>query len=78
LYNTAYNQQPDILSFSAANYTRIDDGKFDYRVHHSDLKTNNERIDNWAVFKAMNFIDVDTRYGEITNMRLFKDKLLYW
>lgn len=78
LYNTAYNQQPDILSFSTANYTRIDDGKFDYRVHHSDLKTNNERIDNWAVFKAVNFIDVDTRYGEITNMRLFKDKLLYW
>lgn len=78
LYNTAYNSEPYITSYSTVNYTRIDTGKFDTRVHHSDKKTNNERVDSWGTFKAHNYIDVDTRFGEITNMRLFKDKLLFW
>lgn len=78
LYNTAYNSEPYIMPYSNVNYTRIDTGEFDTRVHHSDKKTNNEQIDNWGTFKPNNYIDVDTRFGEITNMRLFKDKLLYW
>lgn len=78
LYNTAYNSEPYITSYSNINYTRIDTGKFDTRVHHSDKKTNNEQVDSWGTFKAHNYIDVDTRFGEITNMRLFKDKLLFW
>lgn len=78
LYNTAYNANPDIVQYSTIDYTRIDFNDFDCRIHHSELKTNNERIDNWTKFKALNYIDVDSRFGEITNMRLFKDKLLYW
>jgi len=27
---------------------------------------------------AMNYLDADSRYGEITNMVSFKDKLLFW
>lgn len=78
LYNTAYNSDPYITPYSTVNYTRIDSGTFDTRVHHSDKKTNNEHIDSWGTFKPNNYLDVDTRFGEITNMRLFKDKLLYW
>jgi hypothetical protein len=29
-------------------------------------------------FDDNNYIDVDSRFGQITNMRLFKDKLLFW
>lgn len=78
LYNTAYGSEPYVISYSNINYTRIDSGTFDTRIHHSDKKSNNEQIDSWGTFKANNYIDVDSRFGEITNMRLFKDKLLYW
>jgi len=79
MYNTAYNAQPDAVSFSTIDMeSKIDYNDFDSRVHHSELKTNNESIDSWTIFKALNYIDVDSRFGEITNMRLFKDKFLYW
>ena len=78
LYNSAYNAESNVQSYSSTTYTEIDDSKYDCRVHHSELKTNNEHVDSWMEFKAMNYIDVDTRFGEITNMRLFKDKLLCW
>ena len=78
VYNSAYNAESNVQSYSSTTYTEIDDSKYDCRVHHSELKTNNEHVDSWMEFKAMNYIDVDTRFGEITNMRLFKDKLLCW
>ena len=78
LYNSAYNAESNVQSYSSTTYTEIDSSKYDCRVHHSELKTNNEHIDSWMQFKAMNYIDVDTRFGEITNMRLFKDRLLCW
>lgn len=78
LYNTAYNADPDIFSFSSTTYTDIDGVDYDCRVHHSQLKQNNEHIDSWTEFKAADFIDVDSRFGEITNLRLFKDTMIYW
>lgn len=78
LYNSAYNAESNVQSYSSTTYTEIDSSKYDCRVHHSELKTNNEHVDSWMEFKAMNYIDVDTRFGEITNMRLFKDRLLCW
>jgi hypothetical protein len=78
LYNTAYGSEPTAIENVSLKHTEIDTNKYDTRVHHSELKTNGEHIDNWLNFRAMNFIDVDSRFGEITNMRLFKDRLLYW
>ena len=57
---SAYN--PDELEYNK---------KLDYRCYHSELKSNDERIDSWSIFKPANFIDVDTRYGEITHLRTF-------
>ena len=78
LYNSAYGQDSTTLPQSTAIYTDISSGDFDTRVHFSELKTNGEWIDNWTKFKAANFTDVDTRYGSITDMRLFKDRLVFW
>ena len=78
LYNTAYGAQPNLMTYSAIKYTEIDTSTCDTRVHHSQPKVNGEHIDNWLNFKALDFLDVDSRYGEITNMRLFKDTMLYW
>lgn len=78
MYNTAYGCMPDAVSTSALSTSKIDTDQFDTRIHHSELKTNGEHIDNWLQFKPMNFIDVDSRFGSLTNLRLFKDKLLFW
>lgn len=78
LYNTAYGALPDQLTYTALYTTYIDSNIYDTRVHHSEIKQNGQHIDQWLNFKAMNFIDVDSRFGAITNMRLFKDSMIYW
>lgn len=78
LYNTAYHSLGTVVTYSQVDYKDIYKNNFDSRVHHSEQKINNQNIDSWTHYKSMNFIDVDSRFGEITNMRLFKDKLLYW
>ncbi|MEE3414046.1 MAG: hypothetical protein VZR53_01600 [Prevotella sp.] len=63
MYNTAYGQIPNVITYSTNSYNEISNFNWDTRIHNSDLKTNGETIDNWLVFKAMNYIDVDSRYG---------------
>lgn len=77
-YNTAYNQDPNVITYSAIEQTDISNYDWDVRVHNSDTKTNGENIDSWLIFKAMNYLDVDSRHGEITNLKLFKDRLIFW
>ena len=77
-YNTAYNQEPNIITYSSIEKTDISNYDWDVRVHNSDTKTNGESIDSWLTFKAMNYLDVDSRHGEITDLKLFKDRLIFW
>ena len=78
LYNPAYNASPDIVSWTTQEQLESKQDQFDTRIHYSNVKTNNEDIDSWLQFQASNYIDVDTRYGEITDLKLFKDKLIFW
>lgn len=78
MYNTAYSEEPMINISSSVPDDDLLNNKFDYRVAYSMQKTNNERYDSWMQFKSADYIDVDTRYGQITNLRLFKDSLLFW
>lgn len=78
LYNTAYNVVPGAVTYSPIKYTEISTDKFDTRILYSKPKTNGEQIDSWTQFQAANFIDVDTRFGQLTELRLFKDALLFW
>lgn len=78
LYNTIYNGSYNLISYTPIAYTSISNDKFDCRIHHSQIKTNGEYIDSWLNFKSADFIDVDTRYGEITDLNLFKDTLVFW
>lgn len=54
------------------------DKQFKQRIFYSQLKTNGENIDNWQIFKDSNFIDVDTKYGDITDLLTIKDTLYFW
>lgn len=51
---------------------------FKQRAYYSDLKTNGEFIDNFLIFKPASFIDVDSKYGEITNLMTDRNNLYYW
>lgn len=48
------------------------------RVFYSQLKTNGENIDNWQIFKAADFIDCDSKYGDVTDLYTVDDVLYYW
>jgi hypothetical protein len=51
---------------------------FKQRTYYSEPKTNGEVIDNFLIFKPAAFIDVDSKYGQITNLFTDKNALLYW
>lgn len=78
LYNTAYNAETDVSTWYPDTRTSGQVNNYDTRVHYSQKKSNNETIDSWTQFKTSDFIDVDTRYGEITALELFKNKLIFW
>ena len=76
--NLAHSIQNTAVTYTYQMTQGADNSIKDTRVIYSEPKTDNELIDSWTDFKPLNFLDVDTRYGEITNMRLFKNSLIYW
>lgn len=52
--------------------------QFKQRAYYSEMKTNGEFIDNFLIYKAASFIDVDSKYGEITNLYTDRNMLFYW
>ena len=49
-----------------------------HRICFSQLKTDGENIDNWQIFKPIDFIDVDSKYGDITHLLTSDNTLYYW
>ena len=78
MYNSGYSCRPNLIPKMPDNKTAGETDTYDTRIHYSNRKTNNESIDSWVDFKSNNFLDVDTRFGEITDLKLFKDKLMFW
>lgn len=75
-YNTAYSNQ-NSAKFYVGNSYDEDNMNCDVRIFNSAQKTNGESIDKWLEYKPSSFIDVDSRYGTLTNLKLFKDTLLF-
>lgn len=78
LYNTGYNVDPTLISYTPVYRSEIYTGFYDTRVKHSNKKDNGELFDNWLHFDANATLDVDTRFGQITHLKLFKDSLMFW
>lgn len=78
-YNTAYHAS-SVIQPHASSRDYYEDVKdvYDYRTHYSNHKSSNEKLDSFTVFQPLNYLDVDTRYGEITDLRKFQNKLIYW
>lgn len=77
-YNSVYsdnNTSNDVFISQPEERNPTD---FPQRIMYSQLKTNGESIDSWQIYKAANYIDVDSRYGELTNLLTAKDIIYYW
>ena len=78
-YNMIYSmndQSNDV--FSLISTDKNETNNFPQRTYYSEPKINGEFIDNFNVFKAASFIDVNSKYGEITNLLTNKNTLFYW
>lgn len=78
VYNTAYSTSSEGLDYVSKSIYAEDDLENITRITASELKTNNELSDSWTVFKFANYLDVDTAYGPVTNLKTFKNHLYYF
>lgn len=51
---------------------------YSQRICYSQMKTNGELLNNWNVFKPVDYIDVNPVYGELTDMFTVQDVLYFW
>ena len=79
-YNSVYSSESKARLYAAYDEDTKEVGQriADCRCYYSDVKSNNEYEDSWLTFKPANYIDVDTRYGQITGLRTFNNRLIYW
>lgn len=77
-YNYIYSDNDVSNNIYAAKSLEEANTIYTNRIIYSQYKTNGEFIDNWSIFKPADFIDADTRYGQITNLLTDKDSLYFW
>ena len=78
-YNMIYaNNDVSNDVFNVVTTDMRDTNNFPYRTYYSEPKINGEYIDNFNIFKAASFIDVDNQHGEITELLTDKNNLYYW
>lgn len=77
-YNPVYSSQPGSRKYISASIYAENNVVTANRIACSEAKTNNEILDNWTKFKFANYLDVDNQWGEITNLKAFKDRLFFW
>jgi hypothetical protein len=76
-YNKSYSRDLDAEKFIPLEKLNVET-KFDCRVLASNVKTNGELVDNWLKYRINQYIDVDTRYGPITNLINYNNRILFF
>jgi hypothetical protein len=77
-YNNAYSTENTIVKYFPKAIIQNTEQEYDARIHYSLPKINGEENDNWTVFQAANYVDVDYRYGPINKILKFNDKFLFF
>ena len=77
-YNTVYSEENDLVRFFACPYDYSSVDVYDCRIKVSNFKMNGEDSDSWTKFNANEYIDVDTAFGNINNLCIFKDQLIFF
>jgi hypothetical protein len=77
-YNQIYSANDESNDVFTLVVEKAEDNNFKQRTYYSEPKTNGEYVDNFVIFKPAAYIDVDPKYGEVTNMLTDKNTLYYW
>lgn len=77
-YNPIYSDNNISNDIYTAQSEEEDSNIYTQRIYYSQLKTDGESIDNWGDFRALNYIDTDSRYGKITHLMTNNDILYFW
>lgn len=78
-YNTVYSAAPTARVFyKDANEQYESLNIRDVRTYYSNTKLSGETIDVWTTFQPANYLDVDSRYGALTHLRTFHNRLFFW
>lgn len=77
-YNQIYSNNAASNDVYAAQMLDESIYTYKHRIYYSQLKTNGERIDNWLLYKPADFLDADTKYGEITNLLSTSNNIYFW
>lgn len=77
-YNQIYSDNTTSVSIYTAQPLETSINKFPQRICYSQHKDNGEQIESWNIFKPVDYIDADTRYGEVTNLLSANDTIFFW
>lgn len=77
-YNQIYSDNNTSVSVYTAQPLESKTNQFPQRICYSQHKDNGEQIDSWNIFKPVDYIDADTRYGEVTNLLSANDTIFFW
>lgn len=77
-YNSIYSDNNTSCSMFNTQPLDKNINVYNQRIFYSNLKTNGENIDSWQIFKPINFIDCNSKFGPITDLYTFKDTLYMW
>lgn len=79
VYNTAYSSDYKLqMNTIKSSLLNKNDEYFGYRCRYSNKKENGELQDSWTTFLAANYIDVSPDYGKITELKTFKNSLVFF
>lgn len=78
VYNAAYSANNTSKQYIQKSMYAEDDVKSMNRITCSEVKSINEQTDSWTKFKFANYLDTDSTYGPITNLKIFKNKLYFF
>ena len=75
LYNTAYSQEDNLISYTAKPTDWSDNDTFKAKVAVSKTKILGELYDGWTQFPTNDFIDLNLSNGKITDLVNYKNQL---
>lgn len=77
-YNMVYSFNSISNDVYAAQSLESEPVTYKQRIVYSEPKINGSYVDSWGIFKPADYIDADSRYGELTNLYTVQDRLFYW
>lgn len=77
-YNPVYSRENNTELFAPLQEGASESTFFDSRIRRSQTKFNGEYADSWLKFLQNDFLDVDSKYGQLVDLGVFSDRLLFF